>query len=216
MDKRRSYIIALTERGMHAIEAAGVRVPPLGDGGGYLGAVTHPARGKARVGSAEGSTSFERCGAWRGRAACAHMHSAVTVQGRCSHISAIFYRMKTAVKALAVMAKLHRATCTPKRCMFLACSVTLTLVRRVELAQLLIDEARRMDTDGRTRFHFQAPLESMDFERRVARFGTADGGATEARPPRCMHAIHLACQAGTLLPVEAARYCSSHAQKPHE
>ena len=80
VDKRRSYIIALTERGMHAIEAAGVRVPPLGDGGGYLGAVTHPARGKARVGSAEGSTSFERCASRRAEAACAHMQPSVAVQ----------------------------------------------------------------------------------------------------------------------------------------
>ncbi|KAK9819578.1 hypothetical protein WJX81_004976 [Elliptochloris bilobata] len=109
IDKRRSYIIALTERGMHAIEAAGVRVPPLGDGAGYLGAVTHPARGKPRVGSAEGSTSFER----------------------------------------------------------------------VELAQLLIDEARRLDANGRTCFHFKAPLVLVDFERRIARFGSAEGGTTE-------------------------------------
>ena len=45
---------------MHAIKAAGVRIPPLGDGGGYLGAVTHQARGKPRVGTADGSVSFER------------------------------------------------------------------------------------------------------------------------------------------------------------
>ena len=70
VDKKRSYIIALTERGMHAIEAAGVRVPPLGDGAGYLGAVTHQPRGKPRVGSAEGSTSFERCGPWVSSATC--------------------------------------------------------------------------------------------------------------------------------------------------
>ncbi len=60
VDKRRSYIIALTERGMHAIKAAGVRIPLLGDGGGYLGAVTHQASGKPRVGTADGSVSFER------------------------------------------------------------------------------------------------------------------------------------------------------------
>ena len=58
----------------------------------------------------------------------------------------------------------------------------LTFLRRVELAQLLIDEARRLDTEGRTRFHFQAPLQSLDLERRVARFGAAEGGATEACP----------------------------------
>ena len=56
----------------------------------------------------------------------------------------------------------------------------LTFLRRVELAQLLIDEARRLDTEGRTRFHFQAPLQSLDLECRVARFGAAEGGATEA------------------------------------
>ena len=62
-------------------------------------------------------------------------------------------------------------------------------LRRVELAQLLIDEARRLDAEGRTRFHFQAPLQSLDLERRVARFGAAEGGATEARPCALLAAV---------------------------
>ncbi len=51
----------------------------------------------------------------------------------------------------------------------------------MELAQLLIDEARRLDTGGRTQFHFQAPLQSIDLDRRVATFGSAKGGVTEVR-----------------------------------
>jgi len=51
----------------------------------------------------------------------------------------------------------------------------------VELAQLLIDEARRLDTGGRTQFHFQAPLQSINLDRRVATFGSAEGGVTEVR-----------------------------------
>jgi hypothetical protein len=51
----------------------------------------------------------------------------------------------------------------------------------VELAQLLIDEARRLDTGGRTQFHFQAPLQSIDLDRHVATFGSAEGGVTEVR-----------------------------------
>lgn len=59
----------------------------------------------------------------------------------------------------------------------------------MELAQLLIDEARRLDTEGRTRFHFQAPLQSLDLERRIARFGAAEGSATEACPCALLAAL---------------------------
>ena len=92
----------------------------------------------------------------------------------------------------------------------LACQVRkLTNLRRVELAQLLIDEARRLDTEGRTHFHFQAPLQSLDLERRVARFGAAEGGATEACPCGllALAALAIARPVLAMLPAIAARAC---------
>ena len=88
-------------------------------------------------------------------------------------------------------------------------------LRRVELAQLLIDEARRLDIEGRTRFHFQAPLESLDLERRVARFGAAEGAATEVCPCVLLLAA-LAARTSSTGPAACNSSKSMHVVNAHD
>ena len=61
VDKQRSYIIALTPRGLQALENIGVNLPVTDNR--YLGTVVHPFKGKERVSPTTGaaSVSFERC-----------------------------------------------------------------------------------------------------------------------------------------------------------
>ena len=62
------------------------------------------------------------------------------------------------------------------------CLLKCLITCRIELAQLLIDEARRLDVDGRIQFHFKSPLMSVDIDRRIAKFGPSGGNFSEACP----------------------------------
>ena len=58
VDRERSYIICLSQRGLHALRNIGVRLP--GGEAEYLGTVMHRFNGKTSVGKAAGSISLER------------------------------------------------------------------------------------------------------------------------------------------------------------
>ena len=58
MDRDRSYIICLSQRGLHALREIGVNLPS-GDAD-YLGTVMHRFNGKTSVGKASGNISLER------------------------------------------------------------------------------------------------------------------------------------------------------------
>lgn len=57
IDLKRTYIIALSERGLKAMRAAGVRIPSDAP---YKGFVRHLKGSKIQVSPAEGNVSFER------------------------------------------------------------------------------------------------------------------------------------------------------------
>ena len=125
VDVRRSYIIALTQRGVHALESAGVHIPK--DEVAYLGTVVHPYRGKPRIGEADpGAVSYDRC-------------------------VSIWWNSWLA-----------------------GCNEGKDITRRVELAQHLINENRRLAPDNIT-YHFEHACEDINFAARSIVVGTPEG-----------------------------------------
>ena len=183
MDRERSYIICLSQRGLHALQGIGVRLP--GGEAEYLGTVMHRFNGKTSVGKAAGSISLERCA--RTQAGSAAAQCTLWLPCRpcaCAGLAVIagpacIRRQPCSANAWRTCCLGFPASARPPRQNARPPLHTRARLCRVELVQLLIDEARRLFPDS-IRFHFERPCDGWDLAAREVHVASAHGQASKA------------------------------------